>query len=335
MPVDDQEPRYRLAIQDVDGNIVDRLGTLYAESDGTLKIQEGSGSFNEASLNPDGTFSVPTAPVNADEVARKQEIDGKADKPHDLGGDDHSEDTLENLNSKVSDATLDDTDDPREPETHGETHENGGVDEINVSGLSGVLEDDQTSEYQNNGTTVGSFSTVDAQTALIADDNNGTLSLSVDTAAIGNEPDWTEDPNSPQTYTDVTTVSYNLANDYDIILADVFITNSSDFSTVDLRFNNVETDNYRYIRRGGDQFVGENEIRMLDSSNSLCGSFKLVNGDQNDEFKYHPESIGTSILDPQSGKLEDAPNSIDSFQIIKTAGDGIDLTLQVYGRDIA
>ena len=120
MPVDDQEPRYRLAIQDVDGDIVDRLGTLYAEADGTLKIQEGSGSFNEASLNPDGTFSVPTAPVDNNDVARKTETDAldaaKADTPHDLAGDDHSEDTLANLNSKVSDADL--ATDPHGNENH-------------------------------------------------------------------------------------------------------------------------------------------------------------------------------------------------------------------------
>ena len=138
MPVDDQEPRYRLAIQDVDGDIVDRLGTLYAEADGTLKIQEGSGSFNEASLNPDGTFSVPTAPDNADEVARKEELDGKADTPHDLGGDDHSEDTLENLNSKVSDADL--ATDPHGNENHEpnfaeDPHDNDAHSEDFITGI--------------------------------------------------------------------------------------------------------------------------------------------------------------------------------------------------------
>ena len=138
MPVDDQEPRYRLAIQDVDGNIVDRLGTLYAEADGTLKIQEGSGSFNEASLNPDGTFSVPTAPDNADEVARKEELDGKADTPHDLAGDDHSEDTLANLNSKVSDADLATNphgNENHEPNFAEDPHDNSAHSESYITGI--------------------------------------------------------------------------------------------------------------------------------------------------------------------------------------------------------
>jgi len=52
--VNDQEPRYRLV--DADGNVV---GSLFAESDGTLKLQEGtSGSDNELSLSPQGELSV-------------------------------------------------------------------------------------------------------------------------------------------------------------------------------------------------------------------------------------------------------------------------------------
>jgi len=44
--VTDQEPRYRLV--DADGNVV---GSLFAESDGTLKLQEGtSGNDNELGL---------------------------------------------------------------------------------------------------------------------------------------------------------------------------------------------------------------------------------------------------------------------------------------------
>ena len=54
--VSDTEPRYRLV--DSNGNIV---GTLFAESDGTLKLQEGtSGSDNEVSVATDGTFTAPT-----------------------------------------------------------------------------------------------------------------------------------------------------------------------------------------------------------------------------------------------------------------------------------
>ena len=89
------------------------------------------------------TASVSTAPSAADDVARQTELDGKADTPHALGGGDHDSDTLANLNGKVSDATLDDAADPRDPTTHSTDHEDGGVDEISVAGLSGDLADPQ------------------------------------------------------------------------------------------------------------------------------------------------------------------------------------------------
>jgi len=50
--VTDQEPRYRLV--DADGDVV---GSLFAETDGTLKLQEGtSGNDNELSLTTQGAL---------------------------------------------------------------------------------------------------------------------------------------------------------------------------------------------------------------------------------------------------------------------------------------
>jgi len=57
--VNDQEPRYRLV--DADGNVV---GSLFAESDGTLKLQEGtSGNDNELSLTTQGALEVEQSEV--------------------------------------------------------------------------------------------------------------------------------------------------------------------------------------------------------------------------------------------------------------------------------
>jgi len=89
------------------------------------------------------TASVSTAPTASDDVARKTEVDAKADTPHSLGGADHDADTLANLNAKVSDATLDDSGDARTPTSHAIDHEDGGSDEISVAGLSGDLADPQ------------------------------------------------------------------------------------------------------------------------------------------------------------------------------------------------
>jgi len=65
---------------------------------------------------------------------------------HDLGGSEHNADTLANLNAKITDATLDDSGDPRDPNAHAASHENGGSDEIDVTGLSGVLADRQDAD---------------------------------------------------------------------------------------------------------------------------------------------------------------------------------------------
>ena len=57
--------------------------------------------------------------------------------PHDLGGTEHNADTLADLNAKVSDATLDDSGDPRDPNAHAATHDVGGGDEM--SDFSGAI----------------------------------------------------------------------------------------------------------------------------------------------------------------------------------------------------
>ena len=69
--------------------------------------------------------------------------DDQPPKAHGLGGSKHSNATLAQLNAKVSDATLDDAGDARDPNAHAANHEDGGGDEISVAGLSGELADDQ------------------------------------------------------------------------------------------------------------------------------------------------------------------------------------------------
>jgi len=54
---------------------------------------------------------------------------------HDLGGSSHNADTLANLNTKISDATLDDSSDPRDPNAHASSHQSGGGDSIKLDDL--------------------------------------------------------------------------------------------------------------------------------------------------------------------------------------------------------
>ena len=101
-------------------------------------------------------------------------------KPHDIGGATHNADTLANLNSKVSDATLDDTNDTREPEAHSTTHESGGADEISVDGLSGDLADAQdpkghTTTHQSGGSDEIPLNGLELPAGAYIDEDGGDL----------------------------------------------------------------------------------------------------------------------------------------------------------------
>lgn len=72
----------------------------------------------------------------------KAEVQDHAPKAHLLGA--HTEDTLANLNAKISDADLDAAGTARPPTAHKASHQVGGGDEISVAGLSGELADNQT-----------------------------------------------------------------------------------------------------------------------------------------------------------------------------------------------
>jgi len=62
--VNDTEPRYRLV--DSNGNVV---GSLFAEADGTLALQEGtSGSDNEITVATDGTFNAPAVSTESSQI---------------------------------------------------------------------------------------------------------------------------------------------------------------------------------------------------------------------------------------------------------------------------
>jgi hypothetical protein len=84
--------------------------------------------------------------------------DAQPPKTHNLGGSEHGAETLANLNAKISDATLDDSSQPRDPNAHASSHQNGGGDEISVAGLSGELADLQKPKdhtHQSSGSGVG------------------------------------------------------------------------------------------------------------------------------------------------------------------------------------
>lgn len=64
--------------------------------------------------------------------------DDQPAKAHALGGPKHTAATLAELNAKVSDATLDTSSASRAPSAHKTSHQDGGTDEIDVTGLTGT-----------------------------------------------------------------------------------------------------------------------------------------------------------------------------------------------------
>lgn len=74
-------------------------------------------------LRGDGTWATPEGTGTGGDVP----------SPHSLGGIHHDPDTLANLNTKISDATLDDAGDARTPTAHATSHEPGGSDEITLT----------------------------------------------------------------------------------------------------------------------------------------------------------------------------------------------------------
>lgn len=102
----DTEPRYRLV--DSNGNVV---GSLYAQGDGTLAIQEGtSGSDNEITVKTDGTFNAPAVSTVDETITGKvshpqktKEISSGtinvSDAMHvEVDGEGQADDTLETIN---------------------------------------------------------------------------------------------------------------------------------------------------------------------------------------------------------------------------------------------
>lgn len=133
---------------DEDSEVTDGLFTFVAEgtnfdnrgfvltSDDTITL--GTSDINFTQFSGAGEINAGTALLKDGDTLNVDDTQF-ASATHDLGGSAHGADTLANLNSKVSDATLDDTGDARPPETHSTTHESGGADEISVFNLAGTL----------------------------------------------------------------------------------------------------------------------------------------------------------------------------------------------------
>jgi len=102
--------------QSMGGNKLTNLGAPAAEND---------------ALRADPSLRAPDS--SKLEGSTKAQVQDHVPQAHLLGA--HTEDTLANLNAKVSDATLDDSGDPRDPNAHAPDHKDGGGDELKLHEL--------------------------------------------------------------------------------------------------------------------------------------------------------------------------------------------------------
>lgn len=121
-----------------------QLSRLAKGADGKLLIMAagapawGDTPAHKTSHQNDGDDEISVAGLSG-ELA-----DNQPPKAHLLGS--HTQDTLANLNTKISDATLDDSSDTRTPSAHKTLHQSGGADALCVDNLSGELADVQKSK---------------------------------------------------------------------------------------------------------------------------------------------------------------------------------------------
>jgi len=101
-----------------------------------IDIDIDPGEIDHQDLNGAGTNTHATIDTHL----------GSTSNPHSTSVSNLGSGTLAQLNANITDATLDDSGDPRTPTAHATTHENGGSDEIDVGGLSGVLADKQDAD---------------------------------------------------------------------------------------------------------------------------------------------------------------------------------------------
>jgi hypothetical protein len=301
-----------------------------------VELDEDTGDFIIRVPNDSVDFDLNELSNISNLIANSAEIDGNtspyAQDPHDVGGAQHAADTLANLNSKVSDATLDDSGDTREPETHSGTHESGGSDEVNVAGLPGELADPQPSQTQDDGTDVVASPILNFGTALDVSNDSGAAKIDFNTTFFENVPDWVEDGNSPHnTVADGPT--FTLASTYDEIQIRIF-PNNTGTGGLYMRLNGDSASNYSEVLYDGSETTSTTEIQLSATQRSTSGFIEIDGrwGElcsvrtniRNEFFDGAVAAVNTGIASP-----------LTTIEFVGATGDPIstDFDIAVYGRD--
>lgn len=298
-----------------------------------VELDEDTGDFIIRVPNDSIDFDQSELSNISDLVANSATIDGNdspyAQDPHDVGGAQHSADTLANLNTKVSDATLDDETEERPPEAHSGEHEDGGVDEISVANLSGELADPQPSQTQDDGDDVVATPTLNFGNGLDVSDNAGVADVDFNAEDVGldsNQPDWQEDGNSPMTVSESESETYTLDGEYDEVMVRGRVGDAGD---VYLTVNGDTGNNYDYYTIDGANKDGEADVHIAFTDGFV---FEMQGkwGDRWGVFNSPRVAVGYTASTAFNSTVT---SPLTEFTITSTTN--MNGVIEVYGRDIA
>jgi len=164
-------------------------------------------------------------------------------------------------------------------------------------------------------------------------DGAGNLAME---AVVGNEPDWTEDGNSPFSVTSTEDPTYTLASSYDLIWVLIGdIDGMGGGATLGLQVNGDTGTNYNYLSADGTQTTASDKIAIEESvsaSRSLTGWISMTGNAAESNFGVHSAipATGATTDGLQYGVKEPTTFPINQFTFT-TGGSSVDVTARVYG----
>lgn len=168
----------------------------------------------------------------------------------------------------------------------------------------------------------------------VTDDGDG--SVTVDASGGGGSGIWTEDGNSPQTTTGVTSDTYTLSGTYDLVVVHFIIEDvSSSNNQIDLRYNGDTGTNYTYTKLGGANNAGTSQVDnlfVIRANDSVTNTFLMEGNSNSPELSggQDPIRAGGGVAVGWQNTAVTPP--LDSMTILGAGT--FDIRWQVFGRDI-
>lgn len=167
----------------------------------------------------------------------------------------------------------------------------------------------------------------------VTDDGDG--SVTVDASGGGGSGIWTEDGNSPQTTTGVTSDTYTLSGTYDEVEIHVFVEDVSGANNkIDFRVNGDTGTNYNHTDESGTRTTGSSIVPqiVIIGANRAIPVRQSISGSGSGEINGSVLSGRADDTDTTSWTNPNVPPPLDSMTILGAGS--FDIRWQVFGRDI-